>query len=97
MNCYYPYLHVYFLYLFRAFNNNVHVPRYIHIKKKIFTKYYRQVNRLTEIYDLIRPAWMDLMIWIIKQLNRRSFTQNAMDQINIRENLSYDLLEKKTV
>lgn len=40
---------------------------------------------------------MDSMVRIIKQVSRRSFTQNAMAQINIRENLSYDLLEKKTV
>lgn len=40
---------------------------------------------------------MDSMVRIIKQVNRRSFTQNAMAQINIRENLSYDLLEKKAV
>lgn len=98
MNYYYPYLRVYFLYFFHNYNNNVHVPRYIYLKKKIFTKYYHQVNRLTEIYDyLLRPTSMDSMVWIIKQVNRRSFTQNAMAQINIRENSSYDLLEKKTV
>lgn len=97
MNYYYPYLHVYFFIFFHAFNNNVHVPWYIYLKKKIFTKYYHQVNRLTEIYVLLRPTSMDSMVRIIKQVSRRSFTQNAMAQINIRENLSYDLLEKKTV